>query len=267
MIEKYGLFDSLESDVREYAEVDFARLFCVLGGDGVRWGEAALRVSAAASGLTVTIQPGMAMVRGRYYALEDDGGAAKTLNLAAAVSYPRIDRIVLTLDYAARTVALGVLQGTEAATPKAPELTRDSTQYMLSLAQVYVGVGAATLTASGVTDERADAALCGLYIRTADEAYVLAGAAKAAAASAQATADGATSDAANAQSAAESAMTAAQHAQTTAEQANIISGATEGALVSLDASGKMVASGKTVSQLGMGATFSLSGSVLTITTV
>ena len=49
MIEKYGLFDSLEGDEREYAEVDFARLVRALGRNGVRGGEDALKISAAAS--------------------------------------------------------------------------------------------------------------------------------------------------------------------------------------------------------------------------
>ncbi|MBQ5828079.1 MAG: hypothetical protein IIW47_04705, partial [Bacteroidales bacterium] len=57
-------------------------------------------------------------MQGRYYALEADGGGEKLLALEAAVSYPRIDRIVLTLDYAQRTVQLGVLRGGEAATER-----------------------------------------------------------------------------------------------------------------------------------------------------
>lgn len=44
-------------------------------------------------------------------------------------------------------------------------------------------------------------------------------------------------------------------------------GATEGAIVSLDSNGKMVASSRTVASLGTGATYSLSGGTLTITTL
>ena len=73
MIEKYGLFDSLEGDEREYAEADFARLCRAISGNGVRGGEDALKVSAAASGLSVNVAPGLAMVEGRYYELVDDG--------------------------------------------------------------------------------------------------------------------------------------------------------------------------------------------------
>lgn len=170
MIEKYGLFDSIESDVREYSEADFALLIRMLGPDGVRGGEDALKVSAAASGLRLSVAPGTALVQGRYYALEDDGGDDKLLTLDAASENPRIDRIVLTLDYAARTVLLGVLKGSEAQTPQAPALLRNAAQYMLSLAQVRVEAGASSLTDGSVTDERGDTALCGLQEGTVSEA-------------------------------------------------------------------------------------------------
>ena len=162
MIEKYGLFDSLEGDVREYAEADFALLVSALGRDGVSGGKESLKVSAAVSGLGVSVKPGYALVQGRYYALEDDGSGDMTLGLTAASAYPRIDRIVLTLNYAQRTVKLGVLRGVEAALPAAPALVRNTAEYMLSLAQVYVGVGAGTLRETDVQDERGDADLCGM---------------------------------------------------------------------------------------------------------
>lgn len=170
MIEKYGLFDSLEGDEREYAEVDFARLCRALGKNGVRGGADALAVSAAASGLAVTVAPGLAMIEGRYYELEDDGSGEKALSLTAASANPRIDRIVLTLDAAARTIALSVLKGTEAASPVPPALVRNDMRHMLSLAQVRVPVGAGALTTANITDERADEAVCGLYVASADAA-------------------------------------------------------------------------------------------------
>ncbi len=166
MIEKYGLFDSLESDRREYAEEDFALLVKALGLDGVRGGDQALKITAAQAGLRVQAAAGLAIVQGRYYALEEDSGGVKTLDLEATAQYPRIDRIVLALDFQKRTVKLAVLKGTENASPTPPALTRNTELYMLSLAKVRVEVGAATLSQDKITDERADRALCGLY--TAD---------------------------------------------------------------------------------------------------
>ena len=170
MIEKYGLFDSLEGDEREYAEADFARLCRAITGNGVRGGADALQVSAAASGLAVNVAPGLAVMEGRYYELVDDGSGAFTLSLSAATAHPRIDRIVLTLNYSARSVTLGVLKGTEAASPEAPALTRNASRTMLSLAQVRVPVGAGALEADNITDERADEDLCGLRVATPDSA-------------------------------------------------------------------------------------------------
>lgn len=166
MIEKYGLFDSVEGDEREYAEIDLARFGRALSPQGVRGDEEALRVTASPTGLGVTVAPGLAVVQGRYYELLDDGSGAFTLDLSAASAYPRIDRIVLKLDHDARTVKLGVLQGTEAASPQPPQLVRGTDAYMLSLAQVRVAVGAGTIAENAVTDERADAALCGLLPET-----------------------------------------------------------------------------------------------------
>ena len=217
MIEKYGLFDSLEGDEREYAEVDFARFGRVLGLEGVRGGAEALRVSAAASGLAVNIAPGLAMVQGRYYELEDDGSGAFTLNLSAAVSHPRIDRIVLTLDFASRTVKLGVLAGSEAASPAPPALTRSAAKYMLSLAQVRVAVGAGALTQENITDERGDESVCGLFVASADAALAAAQAAGKAADDAKAAASAAQKKADQGAEAAASAKAAADAAQKTAD--------------------------------------------------
>lgn len=254
MIEKYGFFDSLEGDEREYSEADFARWGRVLAIDGVRGGADALKVNPYATGLAVSVNPGYAMVQGRYYALEDDGTGAKILSLSGALSNPRIDRIVLRLYYATRTIEVGVLQGAESAQPTAPTLQRDSDVYMLSLAQVRVGVAASGIAAGDVTDERHDESVCGIMIVSPD-------AAMRAAQGAQKTAD--------------EAKNAAQGAQKTADDANTrldnlkigVTGGKNGNLVSLDENGNITDSGRALSSLGTGATYSLNGTVLEITTL
>ena len=260
MIEKYGLFDSTDGDERQYSEADFALLVKALRGDGVRGGNDALKVKAAASGLAVTVEPGMATVQGRYYALEDDGSGVKTLSLTAANVNPRIDRIVLTLNYAARSVNLEVLKGAEAASPTPPALVRNAERYMLSLAQVRVPVGAATIQTGNVTDERADWTLCGLYAATAEEAMQAAGAAqqtaneaKNAAAAAQQTANTGVDNAAAAFAEAQKKMPKA-------------SGTTDGHIPVFNADGTIRGSGVALSGFDR-VKFSLDGTTLTITTV
>lgn len=267
MIEKYGLFDSLEGDERVYAETDFALLVKALGQDGVRGGADALRITPMSSGLGVDVAAGMAIVRGRYYALEDDGSGAKSILLTTAAVNPRIDRIVLCLNYAARTVSLGVLKGVEAASPVAPALTRNASQYMLSLAQVRVGVGAASLAAGNITDERGDEGLCGLHADSAQAAMTKAIAASEAANAARTAANEAKQAASAAQSTANTGVTNAASALAEAQKRiPTVSGAAAGDVPVFNASGNLVSSGKSFSDFTQ-AKMMLSGTTLTITTV
>lgn len=257
MIEKYGLFDSVEGDERQYTEADFALLVKALRGDGARGGSDALMVKPAAAGLCVTVEPGMATVQGRYYALEDDGSGAKQLSLTAASVNPRIDRIVLTLNYADRTVKLDVLKGVEAAAPTPPALVRSTEQYMLSLAQVRIPVGAATILAGNVTDERADWTLCGLYAATAEDAVKTAEAA-------QKAADEAAAAAQAAQETANAGVTNAAAAMAEAKKKMpTVNGAAEGHIPVFDANGNVKSSGVAMSGFDR-VTFTVVGDALYI---
>ena len=267
MIEKYGLFDSLEGDEREYAEADFARLCRAITGNGVRGGADALKVSAAASGLAVNVAPGLAVVEGRYYELVDDGSGAFALSLSAATANPRIDRIVLTLNYSARSVTLGVLKGTEAASPEAPALTRNASRMMLSLAQVRVPVGAGALEAGNITDERADEGLCGLRVATPDDAMRAAQNAQAAADAAKQTAGQGVTAAAAAKTQADKGVSDAAAALSEAKKRiPAVTGAAAGEVPVFDGSGNLVTSGKSFWAFTR-AKMTLSGTTLTITTL
>lgn len=162
--EKYGFFDSTESDVREYTDVDMSRFARILGRDGVRELGDNLRVQPSGVGLTVQIGYGTALVQGYYYELADDGGARKALTLQTAEQNPRIDRIVLrlNLDAAACRISAELLKGTEAANPTPPALTRTNKMWEISLARIAVGVGASSIGESDITDERGDDAVCGV---------------------------------------------------------------------------------------------------------
>lgn len=76
----------------------------------------------------------------------------------------RIDRIIVewkTTNYA-DLPEINVLKGTASSTPEAPALTNNSTVRQISLARVAVGAGITAVTASMITDERLDPAVCGL---------------------------------------------------------------------------------------------------------
>lgn len=62
---------------------------------------------------------------------------------------------------AARSIVLAVKQGTAAASPVAPALTRSGNVYEICLADVRVNAGAVSISNSNITDTRADGNVCG----------------------------------------------------------------------------------------------------------
>lgn len=76
----------------------------------------------------------------------------------------RIDRIIVewqTTNYV-DLPQIKVLKGTPGSTASAPALTNNSTKRQISLARVNVAAGTTSITATMITDERLDPAVCGL---------------------------------------------------------------------------------------------------------
>ena len=145
--------------------------------------------------------------------------------------------------------------------PAAPALTRDASQVMLSLAQVRVNVGVGALTEENITDERADEALCGLHVATADGALAAAQAAQttanqgvSAAQAAKAQADKGVSDAA-------AALAEANRRMPT------VAGAAEGDVPVFTAGGNLVSSGKPFFEFTRATMVLLEDGTLEITTL
>lgn len=110
-----------------------------------------LEVYADSTGMQVKVRTGAAWIMGHFY--END--AEVTLSIATSnPTNPRIDRVVLRLDWTNNTIDLAVLTGTPAASPTPPSVTQSSTIWEISLAQVYVGAAVSTIAAGNVTDER-----------------------------------------------------------------------------------------------------------------
>jgi hypothetical protein len=61
-----------------------------------------------------------------------------------------------------RSIRAVVLQGTPAASPTPPEITRSGDVFELSIAQIRVNANTTIITQSNITDERLNTALCGL---------------------------------------------------------------------------------------------------------
>jgi hypothetical protein len=95
-----------------------------------------LRVTGTAT--PVSVAEGYAYIAGYTYI----NTAAETLAVASPAANPRIDRVVLRISWAAQTIRLALLAGSEAATPSPPSLTQTiGTTYEVSLAQVYITTG------------------------------------------------------------------------------------------------------------------------------
>jgi hypothetical protein len=110
-----------------------------------------LGVYGDSSGMQVKVPTGHAFVRGHYYINDTE----KILTIAAAnISNPRIDTVVLRVDYTANTVRSAVLTGAAAGSPSAPALTQNDLIYEWPLADVSVGTGVGVIAAGNVTDRR-----------------------------------------------------------------------------------------------------------------
>jgi hypothetical protein len=116
------------------------------GFEGVAPGYVSELLPAANGANTVRVAPGGGMVDGHEY----DNTANVDVNVPSAVGAgnTRIDRIVLRCGWAAQTVRITRIAGTDAALPSAPALTQTSgTTYDISLCTVLVDTsGAVTVT-------------------------------------------------------------------------------------------------------------------------
>lgn len=115
-------------------------------------------------GYTVKVSGGRAWVHpAKYvgYSIIKQEPDTLTLPLADA-QRPRIDRVVLRYDAAARKSYLLVLEGTPASTPTAPAISRTNLLYDLCLAQITRPAGSTAITADNITDTRLDESLCGV---------------------------------------------------------------------------------------------------------
>ncbi len=152
-------FNSTPDDTRRYSAEEFAEFMRTFYSTGIVSGGENLRVSPSSETLSVTIQPGSAMMEGYWYA----NTAALSLPVTAANTvHPRVDRVVLRLDLTApvRSINLAVLKGTPSANPQPPALTRNSNVYELSLARLQIPANASVV--SSLLDERYNGSVCGI---------------------------------------------------------------------------------------------------------
>ena len=96
--------------------------------------------------------------------LKNDGALLQLPIDIADGALDRIDRVIVewkTTNYV-DLPEIKVLKGTASNTPEAPALTNNSTVRQISLAKITIPAGSTKITASMITDERLDPAVCGL---------------------------------------------------------------------------------------------------------
>jgi len=156
----YGFpFNSVGAD-RKYSADVFRKYFKNILEDGVIEGFTVEQNSTPNK--TVQLNEGIVFIQGIGFEVDTPVSLVVADNISGN---PRIDRVVLRVDYTDRLVSAEILQGTPAVSPVAPSLTRDDSVYELSLAQVLLINGYTTILDSDIADERLDEAVCG-YCKT-----------------------------------------------------------------------------------------------------
>lgn len=120
-------------------------------GNGTYEPLAVLATSPASA--NVEIEPGAALVNGRFY--ENTIATQLAIN-ANASGNPRIDTVILRLDFTLLTIRLAVLQGTPAGSPVAPTLTQNTSFWEIPLADVAVANGFSSLAQTTITPRQRD---------------------------------------------------------------------------------------------------------------
>lgn len=160
---EYANFYNSKAGDRLYDASSFEEWLKPFFTTGVFNGE--LQVTAA-GGMQLSVAPGNVNIKGKMRHFEE----ATSLTLEEAdPSYSRIDAIVVRRDDPGRNFVIAVVKGIAAARPVAPELTRNDNFYELQLAEVTVGIGAASVTDAEIKDTRMDDAKCGWVAATVTE--------------------------------------------------------------------------------------------------
>lgn len=152
----YGFFNSVNGD-RRYNAAQIGEYLQYIVGSGVfPYVSTSLQVLAT-DGMTVEVQAGRAMLDHHYM----DNDAPITLTLNAGGSQDRIDGIIMYVDMTERACGITIKEGTPAAAPVRPAMTRTDVRKEYMLAAIRIPKLSTGLTQSNITDTRPDTTVCG----------------------------------------------------------------------------------------------------------
>ena len=157
-------FDSISGDRTYNSESceDWLKPFFV---SGVFNGD--LQVTAQETpDMTVNVAPGRANLDGKL--AKWTGTNVMTLSPASGV-YDRIDTIVLRRDNVNRRISIEVVTGAASLNPSPTAPVRNVDTYELVIAQILVGVGVTSISQANITDTRMNSDVCGWVVATVDQ--------------------------------------------------------------------------------------------------
>lgn len=142
-------YTSYPFDNQDTTESQYSALFRELQDSGVvgGYGSTELQVGANASAMSVTLQPGSAIVRGHYFTND----AVATLTIGPAGTGVRYDAVVLQLNPTSNTIT-PVVKANAGATPALTQTTTGIFEILLAV--VTVPANAVTIAAGDVADRR-----------------------------------------------------------------------------------------------------------------
>lgn len=151
---------------RAYDAADHAAYFAQLIRNGIFYFSSDVLQVVSSTGMNVSVNTGGANINGYFY----QNSTAKQITVSTASgTMDRIDRVVIRLDLVGRMISAEYKIGTPLANPAPPALTRTNDVYELSLAQILVVRGAATITQANITDERLNDDVCGIVVGLIDQ--------------------------------------------------------------------------------------------------
>lgn len=179
-----GNIKSFPNNRDEYIGAEYAMRWLHGRTSGVFAADNNAAVSAVQSSMAVAVSDGLGWLTDSdgngivwWNDAEKSAGAKLQLTVDSADGVlNRIDRVIVewqTTDYA-DLPEIKILKGTASSTAAAPALTNNGTKRQISLAQISVSAGTTAITASMITDERLDPAVCGLVTEsvTADTSVI-----------------------------------------------------------------------------------------------
>ena len=162
MAVKSGFFMSVKGD-RRYDASFFAEYFASFIGNGIFPNPSTNLQVVEGSNMRTIVKAGKAWINGYY--LHNDSDLVLQHGVAHG-TMKRIDRIVVRWNVLTRQMVIEILKGTNATSPVAPAITRDTNYYDLVLADVYINAGTVQITQANITDQRLNSALCGVVTQT-----------------------------------------------------------------------------------------------------